>query len=98
MTDSARDEAAVAAIARAIRRAWPTRMVEKFAPGWSAMFLVALRTDPEVRDAVVAALLDEETLARALEQAGAVDRQPRDAGTLARQVLGVLGGSTVKRS
>jgi hypothetical protein len=44
----------------------------------------------------VAALLDEETLARALEQAGAVDRQPRDAGTLARQVLDVLGRSMVE--
>ncbi len=60
MTDAERDDAAAAAVARAIRRAWPARSVEKFAAGWSRLFLVALRASPEDRAAVIAALRDDE--------------------------------------
>jgi hypothetical protein len=59
MTSSERDEAAAAALARAMYKAWPARMVAKAAPGWANVLLVALRADPEGRDAVVAALLDD---------------------------------------
>jgi hypothetical protein len=59
MTTSERDEAAVAALARAMYKAWPARMIAKAAPGWANVMLVALRADPEGRDAVVAALLDD---------------------------------------
>jgi hypothetical protein len=59
MTPSERDDAAVAALSRAMYKAWPARMVAKAAPGWANVLLVALRMDPEDRDAVVAALLDE---------------------------------------
>ena len=59
MTTSERDEAAAAALARAMTKAWPARMVAKAAPGWADVLLVALRGDPEGRDAVVAALLDD---------------------------------------
>jgi hypothetical protein len=59
VTSRERDEAAAAALARAMYKAWPVRMVAKAAPGWADVLLVALRQDPEGRDAVVAALLDE---------------------------------------
>ena len=59
MTTSERDEAAAAALARAMTKAWPARMVAKAAPGWADVLLVALRADPDGRDAVVAALLDD---------------------------------------
>ena len=59
MTLSEREEAAAAALARAMYKAWPARMVAKAAPGWANVLLVALRADPEGRDAVVAALLDD---------------------------------------
>ena len=59
MTLSDREEAAAAALARAMYKAWPARMVAKAAPGWANVLLVALRADPEGRDAVVAALLDD---------------------------------------
>jgi hypothetical protein len=49
MTDTAREDAAAAALARAMRRAWPARAIEKFAAGWSTLFLVALRADAEPR-------------------------------------------------
>jgi hypothetical protein len=49
----------VAALSRAMYKAWPARMVAKAAPGWANVLLVALRADPEGRDAVVAALLDD---------------------------------------
>ena len=58
MAPTQRDEAAAAALARAMVKAWPARMMAKAAPGWANTVLVALRTDPEGRDAVVAALLD----------------------------------------
>jgi hypothetical protein len=54
-----RNEAAAAPLARAMYKAWPARMVAKAAPGWADVLLVALRQDPEGRDAVVAALLDD---------------------------------------
>ena len=56
MTDRERDEAAATALARAIHRAWPARVIEKAAPGWASVILVALRADPEGRAALVAAL------------------------------------------
>jgi hypothetical protein len=59
MTSSERHEAAVAALARAMHKAWPARMIAKAAPGWANTLLVALRADPEGRDALVAALVDE---------------------------------------
>ena len=59
MTLSEREEAAATALARAMYKAWPARMVAKAAPGWANVLLVALRADPEGRDAVVAALLDD---------------------------------------
>jgi hypothetical protein len=59
MTLSEREEAASAALARAMYKAWPARIVAKAAPGWANVLLVALRADPEGRDAVVAALLEE---------------------------------------
>ena len=59
MITSERDEAAAAALARAMTKAWPARMVAKAAPGWANVLLVTLRTDPDGRDAVVAALLDD---------------------------------------
>jgi hypothetical protein len=34
-------------------------MIAKAAPGWANTLLVALRADPEGRDALVAALVDE---------------------------------------
>ena len=59
MITSERDEAAAAALARAMTKAWPARIVAKAAPGWANVLLVALRADPEGRDAIVAALLDD---------------------------------------
>lgn len=94
MTDTTRDDAAVAAIARAIHRAWPARSVERFAAGWSSLFLVALRSDPAGRAAVVAALLDEETLVRALEAPGVLKATVEDAHGLARDILAALARST----
>jgi hypothetical protein len=49
MTDTAREDFAAAALAPALRRAWPERAIEKFAAGWATRFLVALRADLEVR-------------------------------------------------
>jgi hypothetical protein len=60
MTPTERDEAAAAALARAMYKAWPARMIAKAAPGWANVLLVALRADAEGRKAVVAALRDEE--------------------------------------
>jgi hypothetical protein len=54
-----RNEAAAAALARAMHKAWPARLLAKAAPGWADVLLVALRQDPEGRDAVVLALLDD---------------------------------------
>lgn len=90
MTDVNSDEAAVAALARAIRKAWPARAIEKAAAGWSTVFLVALRGDPEGRAAVVAALLDEETLAHAIHRAGVLDGPVMDARGVAREILVAL--------
>ena len=94
MTSIKGDEAAVAALARAIRRAWPARAIERFAAGWSSLFLVALRADPEGRAAVAAALLDEATLARALDRAGVFEGPGKDVHGLARDILAALAGST----
>jgi len=90
MASSSRDEAAVEAIARAMHKGWPARMVGKAAPGWAEVLLVALRLDPPGRAAVAGALLDEPTLAMALEKAGATG----DGGTnaLARRVLDAMAG------
>lgn len=41
MADSNRDEAAVEAIARAMVKGWPARIVDKAAPGWAQVLLVA---------------------------------------------------------
>jgi hypothetical protein len=60
LTPNQRDEAAAAALARAMYKAWPARMIAKAAPGWANVLLVALRADPEGRAAIVAALSDEE--------------------------------------
>ena len=95
MTNSDRDAAAVAAIARAIHRAWPARTVVRFAAGWSQLFLVALRADPQGRAAVAVALLDEETLAQALAASGVVESRVDDAHRLAREILAALGDSKV---
>jgi hypothetical protein len=59
VTSNELDEAAAAALARAMYKAWPARMAGKAAPGWADVLLVALRADPEGRRAVVAALVDE---------------------------------------
>jgi hypothetical protein len=64
MTTTERDEAAAAALARAMYKAWPARMMAKAAPGWANVLLVALRADPEGRQAVVAALLQEDATMR----------------------------------
>jgi hypothetical protein len=60
MTPTERDAAAAAALARAMYKAWPARLVAKAAPGWADVLLVALRADPEGRAAIVAALRDED--------------------------------------
>jgi hypothetical protein len=88
--DPNREEEAVAAIARAMVKGWPARMVGKAAPGWAQVLLVALRLDPPGRDAVAAALLDEPTLAAALGRAGLPGGA--DAGAVARHVLATLAG------
>jgi hypothetical protein len=97
ISDPNREKAATTAIAAAIRRAWPARSMEKFAAGWSNLFLVALRADPAGRTAVAAALLDEETLADALDRAlagadsaGFVDGRVHDVHVLAREILATL--------
>lgn len=59
MTRAEREDAAAVALARAIHRAWPAKALIRFGEGWSKLLLVALRSDPEGRAAVVAALLDE---------------------------------------
>ncbi|HYN69879.1 MAG TPA: hypothetical protein VEX41_06695 [Candidatus Eisenbacteria bacterium] len=75
MTRAERDEAAAAELARAIHRAWPARAMVKFAEGWSKLLLVALRSDPEGRAAVVAALIDDPKPAAAeLADKGPPDR------------------------
>ncbi len=94
MTNNNQDEAAAEALARAIRKGWPARGIEKGATGWSRLVLVALRTDPEGRAAVVAALLDEETLARALATRGLLEHPVEDAHWLARDILAALGESS----
>jgi hypothetical protein len=86
------EEAAAAALARAIRRAWPARAIEKAATGWSTLVLVALRSDREGRAAVVKALLDEETLARAIDATGVLDGSEQDAKSLAREILASFAG------
>jgi hypothetical protein len=85
VADPKRDEAAVEAIARAMVKGWPARMVGKAAPGWARVLLVALRMDPPGRDAVIAALLDAPTFARALERAGLPDEP--DLSAIADKVL-----------
>ena len=90
MTDAERDKVAVAALARAMRKAWPARAIERSAAGWSTLLLVALRADPKGRAAVVAALLDEEALAQALETAGVLEGPIDDVRGLARDVLDAL--------
>lgn len=90
MTDSAGDAAALAAMARAFRKGWPARMVERAAPGWAELFLVALRGDPEGRHAVAAALLDEATLIRALREAGLQTDPATDPAAAARALLDAL--------
>ena len=87
------DEPAVAAVARAIRRAWPARSLDKAASGWASVVLVALRADPDGGAAVVAALLDEETLARALETSGALNGSVAVVHRLSRDILTALAGS-----
>lgn len=57
--DPATDEAAIAALAEAMRKTWPARAMVRFAPGFARTLLIALRTDPEGRAAVAAALLEE---------------------------------------
>jgi hypothetical protein len=94
MVDTDRDEAALAALARAFHRGWPARMVDKAAPGWSQLMLVALRSDPRggARE-VAAALLDEEALAAALGAAG-VEGDAAAHRRIARTVLDKLGEGT----
>jgi tRNA U34 5-methylaminomethyl-2-thiouridine-forming methyltransferase MnmC len=94
MTNSDRDAAAVAAIARAIHRAWPARTMVKFAAGWSQLFLVALRADPQGRGAIAAARRDEETLAQALAAPGVLEPPVDNAHRLAREILAALSDST----
>ena len=62
MTGSSREAAAVEAIARAMHKGWPARMIGKAAPGWAEVLLVALCLDPGGA-AVAGALRDEPTLA-----------------------------------
>jgi len=91
MADTDRDVAALAALARAFHRGWPARMVDKAAPGWSQLMLVALRSDPEGgAQEVAAALLDEEALAAALAAAG-VAGDAEAHRRIARAVLDHLG-------
>jgi hypothetical protein len=97
MTNDTQDEAAAEALARAIRKGWPARGIEKGATGWSRLVLVALRTDPYGLAAVVAALLDEGTLARALATPGLLEHPVDDAAGLARDILSALGGSSERR-
>jgi hypothetical protein len=60
-------------------------MIEKAAPGWSELMLVALRTDPAGgARAVGAALLDEEALAEALRRAGVADDEDERGGSVRR--------------
>jgi len=94
MTDPERDAAAAAAIARAIHRAWPARTIVKFAAGWAQLLLVALRGDPHGRAAVAVALLDEETLARALANPGVLRAPAEDVHAVARGILAALESST----
>jgi len=94
MADTDRDEAALAALARAFHRGWPARMVDKAAPGWSQLMLVALRSDPQGgAQEVAAALLHEEALAAALVAAG-VEGDAEAHRRIARAVLEQLGGGT----
>lgn len=90
MAETNRDEAALAALARAFHRGWPARMIEKAAPGWSQLMLVALRSDPQggARDVAVA-LLDEAALAAALGAAG-VEGDEEAHRHMARAVLDEL--------
>ena len=90
MASSSREEAAVEAIARAIHKGWPARMIGKAAPGWAEVLLVALRLDPPGRAAVAAALIDETTLALALGKVGA--SVEGDSKALAKRVLNAMAG------
>jgi hypothetical protein len=81
---------ALAALARAFRRGWPARMIEKAAPGWAELLLASLRTDPSGRDAVAAALLDEETLAGVLATPGLLPAPVDDPRALARTIIEAL--------
>ena len=56
-----RDEAAVVALAGAMRRGWPARAIDRAAEGWARLLIVALRADPDGRRAVVEALRDRTT-------------------------------------
>lgn len=85
-----REAEALAALARAFRRGWPARMIEKAAPGWAELLLASLRTDPPGRDAVAAALLDEETLARVLATPGLLPAPVEDPRALARAIIEAL--------
>lgn len=94
MADTDRDEAALAALARAFHRGWPARMVDKAAPGWSQLMLVALRSDPHGgAQEVAAALLDEEALAAALDAVG-VEGDAEAHRRIARAVLEHLADGT----
>ena len=55
-----RDEAAVVALASAMRRGWPARAIDRAAEGWARLLIVALRADPDGRRAVVEALRDRD--------------------------------------
>lgn len=55
-----RDQAAVVALASAMRRGWPARMIDRAAEGWARLLIVALRADPDGRRAVVEALRDRD--------------------------------------
>jgi peptidoglycan/LPS O-acetylase OafA/YrhL len=96
MVDTDRDEAALAALARAFHRGWPARMVDKAAPGWAQLMLVALRSDPQGgAQEVAAALLDEGALAAALGAAGVAGDEEAHR-RVARAVLDNLGRGTTR--
>jgi len=88
MANSRRDGAAVEAIARAMHKGWPARIIGKAAPGWAEVLLVALRLDPPGRAAVAAALMDEPTLAMALQKIGASPEG--DASVLAKRIMDAM--------
>jgi len=87
MTDRQHDPAALAALARAFRRGWPARMVDKAAPGWAELLLAALRAEPDAPASVAAALLDEAALTRAIAAAGISEPE-----AVARAIIAELAG------